>query len=98
MLASDAGSAVVGAGRDLRCAAMAGPRPICINAQTSCCLHASQDCPRDHCGASRRSLALRWPTLRGAHEHVFTMRVLSRGEERGHCDRVESTQPLEAFL
>ena len=62
MMASDAGSAVVGAGRDLRCAAMAGPRPICMSALTSCCLRASQDRSRDHLEPAH-DLWLSWPTL-----------------------------------
>ena len=48
LMASHAGCTVFGAGRDLRCAAMAGPRLICISALTSCCLRASQDRSRDH--------------------------------------------------
>ena len=58
MMVSDAGTAVVGAGRDLRCAAMAGPWPICMSAETSCCLLALQDRSRDYLSVIVRSLAL----------------------------------------
>ena len=43
---------------------MAGPRPICMSALTSCCLRASQDCSRDHLRAGCPSRVLSWPTLR----------------------------------
>ena len=91
LTASDDGHAVVGSGRDLRCAAMVGPRPICMSALTLCCLRASQDRSRGHLGASLRSLALRMPTLRVLCDGVRLVGVRDRREERGRRDRAQRT-------
>ena len=47
-MASEGGPAVVGAGRELRCAAMEGPWVALVIALTECCVRMSQDRNRDH--------------------------------------------------
>ena len=47
MMALDAGPAVVGVGRDVRCAAMAGPCAMCVRALTEYGVRVSQDRIRD---------------------------------------------------
>ena len=47
MMALDAGPAVVGVGRDVRCAAMAGPCAVCVHVLTVDGVRLSQDRIRD---------------------------------------------------
>ena len=47
MMVSHDGPAVVGVGRDVRCAAVAGPCAVCVHVLTVDCVRLSQDRIRD---------------------------------------------------